>query len=308
MLLSLRLLLPGLLLKQKLLLGQSLSHALLLTLPALLLHAPALYLPHLFNLSLMLLLLALLTLLGRHLREHANRHQRGDSKYAKRRNHQAITTNHKPPMPTASLAKTASSGMGYNPRMAVRVAILVLLLTAGLHAADVWTWWVDDCTGVAANSGCNKDDAELARWAFAGWQRESGDRIVFTKSASRQHARLTIHWANGASLYGETQPVMVDGKRGAEIYILPQTNATRVADPLLRDTIVFLTFVHETGHALGLRHTANFEDIMYSFQYGGDIDAYFDRYRRLLTKRSDIALHSGLSDGDRAALRAVLAQ
>jgi hypothetical protein len=44
---------------------------------------------------------------------------------------------------------------------------------------------------------------------------------------------------------------------------------------------------------------------MYSFQYGGDIPAYFDRYRRLLTKRDDIPLHSGVSDADRAALRSV---
>ena len=192
--------------------------------------------------------------------------------------------------------------------MAVRVLILTILLATSVHAADMWTWWVEDCTGVAADSGCNKDDEQLARWAFEGWQRESGNRIVFTKSSSPQHARLVVHWASGASLYGETRPVTVDGKKGAEIYILPQTNATRAKDPLLRDTIVFLTFVHETGHAIGLSHTADFNDIMYTFQYGGDIDAYFDRYRRLLTKRSDIALHSGLSDGDRAALRELLLQ
>jgi hypothetical protein len=196
----------------------------------------------------------------------------------------------------------------YNPSVAVRFIILALLLATGLHASDVWTWWVDACTGDAFRSGCNKDDAELARWAFEAWQRESGNRIVFRKSPSRQHARLTVHWETGASLYGETRPLTVDGKRGAEIYILPQTNATRSADPLLRDTIIFLTFVHETGHALGLSHTANFADIMYSFQYGGDIDAYFDRYRRLLGKRSDIALHSGLSGGDRDALRSVPAR
>ncbi len=195
----------------------------------------------------------------------------------------------------------------YNPSVA-RLILLALLLTAGLPAADLWTWWVDDCTGPATASGCHKDDAELARWAFEAWQRESGGQIVFQKSTTPQHARLTVHWETGASLYGETRPVTVDGRRGAEIYILPGANATRVTDPLLRATIVFLTFVHETGHALGLSHTSNFADIMYSFQYGGDIDAYFDRYRRLLIARPDIALHSGLSDGDRSALQAVLAR
>ncbi len=198
--------------------------------------------------------------------------------------------------------------MRYNPSVAMRFILLTLFLTAGLQAADEWTWWVDDCTGTALRSGCNKDDSELARWAFEAWQRESSNQIVFRKSTSAQHARVTIHWASGASLYGETRPVEVDGKAGAEIYILPGANATRATDPLLRDTIIFLTFVHETGHALGLSHTSKFEDIMYTFQYGGDIDEYFGRYRRLLSQRSDIAKHSGLSDGDRAALRAALSQ
>ena len=195
----------------------------------------------------------------------------------------------------------------YNPDMVVRLAILIALMATSLDAADPWTWWVDECSGAAVSSGCHQDDEELARWAFEAWQRESGNQIVFAKSANRQHARLTVHWASGASLYGETRPVTIDGRRGAEIYILPGANATRATDLLLRDTIIFLTFVHETGHALGLSHTSNFEDIMYSFQYGGDIAAYFDRYRQLLSKRADIALHSGLSDADRRALRTALA-
>jgi hypothetical protein len=117
-----------------------------------------------------------------------------------------------------------------------------------------------------------------------------------------------VHWVAGEDLYGETRPVIVDGRPGAEIYILPEGNGPAGADALLRDAIVYLTFVHEAGHALGLPHTANFEDIMYSFQFGGDIAAYFDRYRRLLRVRSDIARHSGLSDGDRKALRELLAR
>ncbi len=191
--------------------------------------------------------------------------------------------------------------------VALRFFVLALLTAFGLHAADVWTWWVEDCTGPADLSGCSKDDAQLAQWAFEGWQRESRDRIIFRKSTTEDHARLRVYWGAGnTALYGETHRIIVDGKRGAEIRILPGTKATESADPLMRDTIVFLTFVHEAGHALGLTHTAQFADIMYSFQYGGDIDAYFNRYRQLLRKRSDIALHSGLSDGDRQALRSVL--
>jgi hypothetical protein len=80
------------------------------------------------------------------------------------------------------------------------------------------------------------------------------------------------------------------------------TPAGPIADPLLRDAIVYLTCVHETGHALGLEHTADFADIMYNFQFGGDIEEYFGRYRRLLGTREDIRKNAGMSPADRAAL------
>ncbi len=106
------------------------------------------------------------------------------------------------------------------------------------------------------------------------------------------------------NLYGETEPILVDGKRGGNIYVLP--SVAPGADPLLRDAIVYLTCLHESGHALGLVHTRAFADIMYSFQYGGDIPAYFGRYRVQLKTRADIAAHAGISDADRAALRLAL--
>jgi len=64
----------------------------------------------------------------------------------------------------------------------------------------------------------------------------------------------------------------------------------------------FFALLHETGHALGLPHTAKFPDIMYSFQYGGDITEYFGRYRRQLSSRRDIQKHSGMSPEDREKL------
>jgi hypothetical protein len=202
------------------------------------------------------------------------------------------------------------------PSVIMRRLLLVIVCAGGLPAAEEYTFRVDECTSEAARvTGCEIGDPELARWALEAWQRETGGAIVFRKSDSEAHARITIHWANGQmSLYGETEPVVVDGKRGAVIYVLPDTRALGASidaatrtDRLLRDGIVYLTCLHESGHALGLRHTAAFADIMYSFGYGGDIVAYFERYRQLLKTRNDMTAHSGISNADRIAIRAALA-
>ncbi len=44
---------------------------------------------------------------------------------------------------------------------------------------------------------------------------------------------------------------------------------------------------------------------MYSFGYGGDIADYFERYRRQLRFRNDIATVAGVSDADASHLRAM---
>ena len=173
------------------------------------------------------------------------------------------------------------------------------VLCAG--APEKYTYWVEPCT--RAESGCQADDPQLAEWALRAWQNASAGNLQFTLVKDRELARIRLFWATAEQgMYGEARPILVDGKRGAEVYVRPAPLRLN-EDRLLRDAVVYLTCLHESGHALGLPHTAAFDDIMYSFQYGGDIPEYFARYRRKLGTRNDIGKNSAISEADRNALR-----
>jgi hypothetical protein len=175
---------------------------------------------------------------------------------------------------------------------------------------EEYSHWIGPC----AAPSCQPYDADLARWSLAAWAAAADGRLRFRPENNSERARLRFFWIAGRSgLYGEARPILVDGRPGAEIHVRPDLSelgkeiaAEGARDPLFRDAIVYLTCLHESGHALGLRHTADFGDIMYSFQFGGDILEYFRRYRRALRRREDIRRQSGISANDRQQLRAVL--
>ncbi len=194
-----------------------------------------------------------------------------------------------------NLRRSASLDRGF-------VIIGYLVLLAGAAAAADTSFYIDTCTD--PKTGCEAGDLDLARWALQSWQRASQGKVHFVETKDQTSAQFHFIWASPeGGLFGETVPTEVNGKPGARIYIVNQTAG--LADHLLRDTIVYLTCLHESGHALGLSHTDQFADIMYYFGYGGDINEYFGRYRRKLSVREDIRKNSGLSPADIQRLMAV---
>jgi hypothetical protein len=188
---------------------------------------------------------------------------------------------------------------------AVLTVLFALLSVQARPAPEVTPYYITEGKGIA---GYESGDRELAVFALDAWARESGGRVRFTPAKSEADALLLVRWvAAGEGRFGETQRI---GKEGAAVFISPVVSsmgepfASRAAsDRLFRDTIVYLTCVHEIGHSLGLQHTSNFEDIMYYFGYGGDLVAYFLRYRDKLQSRADIPKFSGLSPNDIAVLK-----
>ena len=199
----------------------------------------------------------------------------------------------------------------------IRSGWLCLCWLAIAQGAEVYSYWIQPCTeDLAATSACRPADHDLVQWALEAWEQATGPGLRFTAASAEDDARVRIYWlGKKPQLYGDTLVVYSHGKRVRIIEVQPDLSqfGARIAkagesDPLFRDTVIYLTCLHEIGHMLSVPHTDDFTDIMYDFQYGGDVLEFFNRYRRTLHERLDIQEHSGISEADRKRVAAIYAE
>ena len=187
---------------------------------------------------------------------------------------------------------------------ALAVAFALIVSTSAVRAAH-WApgvtipVWIDPAGAPAGGD-------RLVERAMQSWTNAANGRFRLESTATRNGAGIRVHFFTRDWRYGMTE-ARPDPRTGlltsAEVVVAGDADG----DALDRQIVVYLTALHELGHAIGLPHSADIGDIMYLFRNPGDGERFFGTYRRRLRSADDIgsAQATGLSAEDQRRLRAL---
>lgn len=149
-----------------------------------------------------------------------------------------------------------------------------------------------------------QDPVEMVQRAARSWQRASGGKLSFREARECPPTSVRVRFVRDDENFGEAVPY-VDRHTGrivrADVVLLLDPPGDR----LHKQLVVYLSALHELGHALGLPHDEQFGSIMYQFKRRGDPERFFVGYRKKLRSTRDIGADgaSGLTRADGEALK-----
>ena len=145
-------------------------------------------------------------------------------------------------------------------------AFIVSLNFLGASAYEDWKW--SNPRNIAVYIPQNDDKTELMKKAFENWQKKTKNNLgfIFVKSPNDSDIEV-VFIEKDLSIYcgtleamGCAQNYRSGGAMHSRIYIAKR----RPKGLLLSNTQVYAVMRHEIGHALGLVHSKNFNDIMFA--------------------------------------------
>ena len=192
-------------------------------------------------------------------------------------------------------------------RRAGTCAAVAVLLAAATSPARAAHWapgavirvWIDPSRAPAGGDA-------LVQRAMATWTMAADGRFRLERSPGKDRAAIRVYFFTRDWRYGMTQ-----ARPDAATGLLTEADVVVAADAdgdaLDRQIVVYLTALHELGHALGLSHSSDIGNIMYLFRLPGDGERFFGAYRTRLRSADDIGAPRapGLSPDDVRALRAL---
>jgi hypothetical protein len=187
----------------------------------------------------------------------------------------------------------------------ITLVVAVVAAIGSFSAATAPRWKPGAAITVWVSSrGAPESGPPLVERAMQTWTDAAAGRVTLRRASFAEGASIRVMFVSDDYRYGETAP-RIDRATGAIYSADVAINAALVEDPLLQRIIIYLTALHELGHALGLEHTDDFSTIMYAFRRPSDGDRYFGAYRRKLHSADDIGTPAatGLAPPDVAALR-----